>query len=129
MAGVVLCHPSRPHTACRAADTRPSRHLDRPARRVCGAPAERPPRPGSPVAGVSASRRPRDDLRHYSPGFSLNEYFWFNGSILRRDLYAPAAIAGVVLYLLLQARGLPRAWAFVGGMAVVVALRLLAIFW
>jgi uncharacterized membrane protein YeiH len=49
--------------------------------------------------------------------------------ILRRDIYATAAIAGVVLYLLLQARGLPRAWAFVGGMAVVVALRLLAIFW
>jgi uncharacterized membrane protein YeiH len=49
--------------------------------------------------------------------------------ILRRDIYATAAIAGVVLYLLLQARGLPRAWAFVAGMAVVVALRLLAIFW
>ena len=49
--------------------------------------------------------------------------------ILRRDIYATAAIAGVALYLLLQARGLPRAWAFVAGMAVVVALRLLAIFW
>jgi len=49
--------------------------------------------------------------------------------ILRRDIYATAAIAGVVLYLLLQARGLPRAWAFVAGMAVVVALRLLAILW
>ena len=49
--------------------------------------------------------------------------------ILRRDIYATAAIAGVALYLLLQARGLPRAWAFVAGMAVVVALRLLAILW
>jgi uncharacterized membrane protein YeiH len=49
--------------------------------------------------------------------------------ILQRDIYATAAIAGVVLYLLLQARGLPRAWAFVAGMAVVVALRLLAILW
>jgi uncharacterized membrane protein YeiH len=49
--------------------------------------------------------------------------------ILRRDIYATAAIAGVVLYLLLQARGLHRAWAFVAGMAVVVALRLLAILW
>jgi uncharacterized membrane protein YeiH len=47
--------------------------------------------------------------------------------ILRRDIYATAAIAGVALYLLLQARGLHRAWAFVAGMAVVVALRLLAI--
>ena len=49
--------------------------------------------------------------------------------ILRRDIYATAAIAGVALYLLLQAHGLPRAWAFVAGMAVVVTLRLLAILW
>jgi uncharacterized membrane protein YeiH len=49
--------------------------------------------------------------------------------ILRRDIYATAAIAGVVLYLLLQAFGLQRSWAFVAGMAVVVAVRLLAIRW
>jgi uncharacterized membrane protein YeiH len=49
--------------------------------------------------------------------------------ILRRDLYATAAIAGVALYLLLQACGLQRSWAFGAGMVVVVALRLLAIRW
>ncbi|HET7343662.1 MAG TPA: trimeric intracellular cation channel family protein [Methylomirabilota bacterium] len=49
--------------------------------------------------------------------------------ILRRDIYATAAIAGVALYLLLQALGLQRSWAFAAGMAVVVALRLLAIRW
>jgi uncharacterized membrane protein YeiH len=49
--------------------------------------------------------------------------------ILRRDIYATAAIAGVILYLLLQAFGLPRARAFGAGMVVVVALRLLAIRW
>jgi uncharacterized membrane protein YeiH len=47
--------------------------------------------------------------------------------ILRRDLYATAAIVGVALYLLLQAFGLPRSRAFGAGMVVVVALRLLAI--
>jgi uncharacterized membrane protein YeiH len=47
--------------------------------------------------------------------------------ILRRDIYATAAIVGVALYLLLQARGLQRSWAFGAGMVVVVALRLLAI--
>lgn len=49
--------------------------------------------------------------------------------ILRRDIYATAAIAGVALYLLLQARGLQRSWAFGAGMVAVVALRLLAILW
>jgi uncharacterized membrane protein YeiH len=49
--------------------------------------------------------------------------------ILRRDLYATAAIAGVALYLLLQAVGLQRSRAFGAGMVVVVALRLLAIRW
>jgi uncharacterized membrane protein YeiH len=47
--------------------------------------------------------------------------------ILRRDIYATAAIAGVVLYLLLQMVGLQRSWAFGAGMALVVAFRLLAI--
>ena len=49
--------------------------------------------------------------------------------ILRRDIYATAAIVGVALYLLLQALGLQRSWAFGAGMVVVVALRLLAIRW
>ena len=49
--------------------------------------------------------------------------------ILRRDIYATAAIVGVALYLLLQARGMRRSWAFGAGMVVVVALRLLAILW
>jgi uncharacterized membrane protein YeiH len=49
--------------------------------------------------------------------------------ILRRDIYATAAIAGVILYLLLQTFGLSRSGAFGTGMIVVVALRLLAIRW
>ena len=49
--------------------------------------------------------------------------------ILRRDIYATAAIGGVALYLLLQACGLPRSWAFGAGIVVVVALRFLAILW
>jgi uncharacterized membrane protein YeiH len=49
--------------------------------------------------------------------------------ILRRDVYATAAIAGVALYLLLQTFGVPRSQAFWAGMVVVVALRLLAIRW
>ncbi len=49
--------------------------------------------------------------------------------ILRRDIYATAAIAGVALYLLLQAFGLQRSRAFAAGMIVVVALRFLAIRW
>lgn len=49
--------------------------------------------------------------------------------ILRRDIYATAAIAGVALYLVLQTFGVQRARAFGGGMVVVVALRLVAIRW
>jgi uncharacterized membrane protein YeiH len=49
--------------------------------------------------------------------------------ILRRDIYATAAIVGIALYLLLQAVGLQRFAAFGAGMAVVIALRLLAIHW
>ena len=49
--------------------------------------------------------------------------------ILRRDIYATAAIVGIVLYLLLQAGGLPRSGAFGVGMVPVVAVRLLAIRW
>jgi uncharacterized membrane protein YeiH len=48
--------------------------------------------------------------------------------ILRRDIYATAAIAGITLYLILQAIGLRRPWASGAGMTVVVVLRLLAIY-
>ena len=47
--------------------------------------------------------------------------------LLRRDIYATAAIAGICLYLLMQALGLKRLWAFILGMVSVVAVRLLAI--
>src|SRR5262249_49451825 len=47
--------------------------------------------------------------------------------ILRRDIYATAAIVGITLYLFLQALGMKQAWAFAAGMVVVVGLRLLAI--
>lgn len=49
--------------------------------------------------------------------------------ILQREIYATAAIAGVALYLALQAFGTPRALAFAVGMIVIVALRVLAIRW
>jgi uncharacterized membrane protein YeiH len=49
--------------------------------------------------------------------------------ILRRDIYVTAAIAGIALYLGLQALGTPPALAYWAGMIVVVALRLLAIRW
>lgn len=49
--------------------------------------------------------------------------------ILRRDIYATAAIVGIALYLLLQLFGLQRPLAFGIGMAVVIILRLLAIRW
>ncbi|WP_353853365.1 trimeric intracellular cation channel family protein [Accumulibacter sp.] len=49
--------------------------------------------------------------------------------ILRREIYATAAIVGVALYLTLQTLGMPRAPAFWVGMIVVVAMRLLAIRW
>jgi uncharacterized membrane protein YeiH len=49
--------------------------------------------------------------------------------ILRREIYATAAIVGIAAYLALHALGMPRAWAFAAGMSTVVALRLLAIRW
>jgi len=49
--------------------------------------------------------------------------------ILRREIYATAAITGVAAYLALQTIGMPHALAFGTGMIVVVALRLLAIRW
>ncbi len=47
--------------------------------------------------------------------------------ILRRDIYATAAIAGIILYLILKALGLDSSAAFGIGMAMVIALRLFAI--
>jgi uncharacterized membrane protein YeiH len=49
--------------------------------------------------------------------------------LLRRDIYATAAIAGIALYLLLRRVGTPDRWAFVVGIAAVVVLRLLAVLW
>jgi uncharacterized membrane protein YeiH len=48
--------------------------------------------------------------------------------ILRREIYATAAILGVTVYLALQAAGAPRGVAALAGMAAVAALRLAAIF-
>ena len=47
--------------------------------------------------------------------------------ILRRDIYATAAIAGASLYLVLGAFGAPRPWASALGMTTIVALRVFAI--
>jgi uncharacterized membrane protein YeiH len=49
--------------------------------------------------------------------------------LLRGDIYATAAIAGVALYLLLQALGASRSWAFGVGLVSVVGLRLASIVW
>ena len=49
--------------------------------------------------------------------------------ILRGDIYATAAIAGIALYLVLKWLGVPGPWAFGVGLAAVAALRLLAILW
>lgn len=49
--------------------------------------------------------------------------------ILRREIYATAAIVGVAAYLAMHAGGMPRSMAFIGGMIVVVGLRLMAIRW
>lgn len=45
------------------------------------------------------------------------------------ELYATAAIAGVILYLLFEAAGLPRQIAALAGMGAIAALRLASIFW
>ena len=47
--------------------------------------------------------------------------------LLRRDIYASAAIGGISAYLLLRACGVPRQLAFFAGMLMVVALRLAAL--
>lgn len=47
--------------------------------------------------------------------------------LLRRDIYATAAVAGILLYLILQRLGLNRSYAFVIGIVSVMAFRLTAI--
>jgi uncharacterized membrane protein YeiH len=49
--------------------------------------------------------------------------------ILQREIYATAAIVGVIIYIALQALGVPQTVAFTCGVVVVIALRLLAIRW
>jgi uncharacterized membrane protein YeiH len=49
--------------------------------------------------------------------------------IMRGEIYATAAILGITVYLVLPAFGVPPGPAFVVGMIVVVAARLLAIRW
>lgn len=47
--------------------------------------------------------------------------------ILRQDIYATAAIAGILLYILLKKAGTPPRWAFGIGLVSIVVVRLLAI--
>jgi uncharacterized membrane protein YeiH len=47
--------------------------------------------------------------------------------ILRQDIYASAAIAGIVVYLLMRRAKLPVAWAFATGAVTVAGTRLAAI--
>lgn len=47
--------------------------------------------------------------------------------LLRRDIYATAAIAGILLYLVMQLAGMKRRWAFVIAILAIVTVRLLAI--
>ena len=49
--------------------------------------------------------------------------------VLRREIYATAAVLGIALYLVLGALDVPRPLAVGAGMITVVALRLLAIRW
>ena len=47
--------------------------------------------------------------------------------LLQKDIYATAAIAGIILYLILQNFGLKRTWAFGFGMVMILGLRLTAV--
>jgi uncharacterized membrane protein YeiH len=47
--------------------------------------------------------------------------------LLRKDIYASAAVAGIVLYLLVQRTGVARGYAFGVGIAAVAGIRLAAI--
>jgi uncharacterized membrane protein YeiH len=49
--------------------------------------------------------------------------------IFQQDLYATAAIAGIVVYLILQKLGAPRTAAISAGVIVILGMRLLAVVW
>ena len=49
--------------------------------------------------------------------------------IFQQDLYATAAIAGIVVYLILQKIGVPRNAAVSAGVVVILGMRLLAVVW
>ena len=49
--------------------------------------------------------------------------------LLRKDIYAAAAIAGITIYLLLRAAGVHRTAAALTGMAVIAGVRLAAVHW
>jgi uncharacterized membrane protein YeiH len=49
--------------------------------------------------------------------------------LLRRDIYATAAVVGISAYLLAQRLGMERRWAYCGGIALTVVVRLLALEW
>ena len=49
--------------------------------------------------------------------------------IFREDLYATAAIGGIVVYLILQKLGVPRGAAVSAGVLVILVMRLLAVVW
>lgn len=49
--------------------------------------------------------------------------------IFRQDLYATAAIAGIVVYLVLQKLRAPRTFAIIAGVQVILGMRLLAVVW
>ena len=49
--------------------------------------------------------------------------------LLRRDIYATAAVVGITAYLLAQRFGLERRWAYCGGIALTVVVRLLSLAW
>lgn len=49
--------------------------------------------------------------------------------LLRRDIYATAAVVGISAYLLAQRLGMERRWAYCGGIALTVIVRLLALEW
>lgn len=48
--------------------------------------------------------------------------------LLRKDIYATAAIGGITLYFVLKAMGVSPRWAFVSGLVGVAALRLAALY-
>jgi uncharacterized membrane protein YeiH len=49
--------------------------------------------------------------------------------LLRRDIYATAAVVGITVYLLARRLGLERRWAYCGGIALTVVVRLCALQW